>query len=329
VVSGPGIPPGSIDALTSHVDLKATLLELLGVAGDPATGVVCAAAARRADRRPRGGLGEYHPRAIHEQYNQTLITADWRLTIYPRRSDWGELFDRRADPGEHRNLFHDPDTADVRDRLTARLEREWPPAAEAGGRGSRLLIGNRQRGRKPMMNDHPKGGPDRRQVLLGGAATALGARASRRRHGARRAETGRHLRLGLTSGNTADQGDPPPGGPRRWSISGSGVRSTTTSTEIGPDGQTVSELAERSSRRGRQNLGIQAAQGGDVPRRQDARCRRRRRLDQPHRGPDTKSAAKAIVGAITEIKADGKDTVIVTLQAAAPTSRRSARTTIW
>jgi len=82
----------------------------------PGDGVSFAPQLRRADRRPRGGLGRVPPRAIHEQYNQTLITADWRLTIYPRRSDWGELFDRRADPGEHRNLFHDPDTADVRDR---------------------------------------------------------------------------------------------------------------------------------------------------------------------------------------------------------------------
>jgi arylsulfatase A-like enzyme len=134
VLAGPGIGPIAVDALTSHVDLKATMLELLGVAGDDGDGVSFGPLLRGENGIGRETVwAEYHPRTIAEQYNQTLITEDWRLTLYPRRADWGELFDRRADPDETRNLFHEPEHQALRDRLAARLRRDWPAAPEAGG----------------------------------------------------------------------------------------------------------------------------------------------------------------------------------------------------
>jgi arylsulfatase A-like enzyme len=124
----------STDALTSHVDIKATLLELLGVDGDPGDGTSFAPLLRGTAKTAREAIfAEYHPRAIAEQYNQTLITADWRLTLYPQKRTWGELFNRRADPDETHNFFYDPGLADIRARLTARIENEWPPASDAGG----------------------------------------------------------------------------------------------------------------------------------------------------------------------------------------------------
>ena len=134
VISGPGIGPISIDALTSHVDIKATLLDLLGVDGDPGDGMSFASLLRG----PTGPIremvwAEYHPRAIADQYYQTIVTADWRLTLYPRRPDWGELFDRRADPDESRNLFYDAERAQICEQLATRMRAEWPPAADAGG----------------------------------------------------------------------------------------------------------------------------------------------------------------------------------------------------
>ena len=78
-------------------------------------------------------FAEFHPRSIAEQYNLTLLTDDWRLTLYPRRPDWGELFDRRRDRDEHHNLFHDPAHAEVRARLDRELNSDWPPAPDAGG----------------------------------------------------------------------------------------------------------------------------------------------------------------------------------------------------
>jgi len=134
ILAGPGIEPATVTALTTHVDLKATSLELLGVSGDAGDGLSMAPLLRGEANPGRDAIwAEYHPRVFSDQYNQTLITTDWRMTLYPRRTGWGELFDRRADPGEHRNLFHDGKYRSVREELTARLEREWPAAPDVGG----------------------------------------------------------------------------------------------------------------------------------------------------------------------------------------------------
>ncbi|HKF70640.1 MAG TPA: sulfatase-like hydrolase/transferase [Stellaceae bacterium] len=134
LIAGPGIDPITIDTLTSHVDIRATMLELLGVAGAAGDGMSFGSLLRGETGVGRDAVwAEYHPRVAAEQYNQTLITPDWRITLYPRRPIWGELFDRRADPGEHRNLFHEPEFRSARDRLIERLQREWPPAPDAGG----------------------------------------------------------------------------------------------------------------------------------------------------------------------------------------------------
>lgn len=134
ILAGPGISPLTINTLTTHVDLKATVLELLGVNGNAGDGISLAPLLRDTGTIDRDAIyAEYHPRVVSEQYNQTLISPDWRITVYPRRPDWGELFDRRTDPGEHRNLFHDPAQRSVREQLTTRLRQEWPPAPEVGG----------------------------------------------------------------------------------------------------------------------------------------------------------------------------------------------------
>jgi arylsulfatase A-like enzyme len=134
LIAGPGIDPITVDALTSHVDVKATMQELLGVEGAVGDGTSFGSLLRGETGVGReAAWAEYHPRVVREQYNQTLITADWRITVYPRRPTWGELFDRRSDPGEHRNLFYEPDHRSARDRLIDRLRREWPPAPDAGG----------------------------------------------------------------------------------------------------------------------------------------------------------------------------------------------------
>ena len=72
-------------------------------------------------------LGEYHPSARPDIYNQTVRTAGWRLTIYPEQPVWGELFDLKSDPGEHRNLFHSPPQQRIRKELEALLAEQFPP----------------------------------------------------------------------------------------------------------------------------------------------------------------------------------------------------------
>jgi len=70
-------------------------------------------------------FGEYHPTAMPELYNQTVSTHQWRLTLYPFRSHWGELFDLESDPGEHFNLFdeagHEKVIGELSDVLACRF----------------------------------------------------------------------------------------------------------------------------------------------------------------------------------------------------------------
>lgn len=134
IIAGPDVAPGERRQLTSHVDLRATVLEYLRLDGDAGDGVSMCEILRepRAAGRTRI-FAEFHPRSIAEQYNHTLITDAWRLTLYPCRPGWGELFDRRQDPGEHRNLFHDPACTEVKARLCRELNSDWPAAANAGG----------------------------------------------------------------------------------------------------------------------------------------------------------------------------------------------------
>ena len=110
-------------------------MDLLELAGDGGDGASFAPILRGERRETQDALfAEYHPRVTREQYNQSIITTDWRLTLYPERRDWGELFDRRRDPGEHNNLFHQTEHARTRCELAARLGKDWPPAPNAGGK---------------------------------------------------------------------------------------------------------------------------------------------------------------------------------------------------
>lgn len=134
IVAGPGISPGERNALTSHVDVKATLLELAGVECRRTDGTSFAGLLRGdCDTTNDVVFAEYHPRAVADQYNQSVITKDWRLTIYPRRPDWGELFNRRADAGEHRNLFADQRYGATREMLADLIANQWPTASPAPG----------------------------------------------------------------------------------------------------------------------------------------------------------------------------------------------------
>ena len=134
VMSGPGITPGARRQFTSHLDLKATLLEHLEISGEAGDGRSFAGVLSDPDGQTQDHLfAEYHARTRPETYNQSLITTEWRLTLYPENPDWGELFDLRADPGEHRNLFHDPEFASVRAELARQLHEQHPPAPRAGG----------------------------------------------------------------------------------------------------------------------------------------------------------------------------------------------------
>ena len=135
VMAGPGVPEGEChDALTSHLDLMPTVLDLAGVSGE---GLALDGQTFRpvlegsAPQREALHL-EFHPRIQAETYNHSIQTATRRLTLYPAEADWGELFDLERDPGEHDNVYLDSRYRAERDRLIERLTNDFPASPGAG-----------------------------------------------------------------------------------------------------------------------------------------------------------------------------------------------------
>jgi peptide/nickel transport system substrate-binding protein len=126
---------------------------------------------------------------------------------------------------------------------------------------------------------------------------------------------GGRLRLGLSDANTNDDYDPATWGTSAVVNIGLWGAVYNNLVEIGPDGQAVPELAESIEpsedaktwtfklRKGVVFHDGKTLDAGDVI-----------ASFNHHRGSDSKSAAKGLVNAIADIKADGKDTVIVTLK---------------
>ncbi|MFT5506834.1 MAG: arylsulfatase, partial [Gammaproteobacteria bacterium] len=133
IIKGPGIKAGlEIDSLTSHIDLTPTLLELTDSGTIPKLDGISLKPLLdgTADSVRDYTFGEYHPTVMSDLYNQTLYQAQWRLTLYPFRSDLGELFNLEQDPFELNNLFSDPAMSSIKSELSHRLLTEFPPQAE-------------------------------------------------------------------------------------------------------------------------------------------------------------------------------------------------------
>ncbi len=62
-------------------------------------------------------------RPVHQGISQkTLVTDKYKMVVYDHL-DWGELYDRQADPDQLDNLYHNADMAAVKDQLLRRLTR--------------------------------------------------------------------------------------------------------------------------------------------------------------------------------------------------------------
>src|SRR5271154_5834345 len=95
-----------------------------------------------------------------------------------------------------------------------------------------------------MSNNWPKIDLDRRQLLLGGAATTLTLWAGVGAHAQATPKPGGRLRLGLSHANTNDDYDPATWGTSAVVNIGLWGAVYNNLVEIGPDGQVVPELAE-------------------------------------------------------------------------------------
>jgi choline-sulfatase/uncharacterized sulfatase len=110
----PGVTPGGTvhNALVQAVDLAPTLTALCGLPP--------MACADGHDLSPllKGDVDQIHRNAVTENaWSKAIRWERWRLVHYPRGmfdgADEGELYDIESDPGETRNLYHDPDFQDV------------------------------------------------------------------------------------------------------------------------------------------------------------------------------------------------------------------------
>jgi arylsulfatase A-like enzyme len=129
-------------ALGSTADLAPTIIERAGL--KPYWGIQ----GRSLMRPIAGGEGVRESIVIEYQDNlprmgfdkpawvRTLVTADWRLSIYKGES-WGELYDRRNDPRESNNLWDDPAHAKTRAALTEQLVHEMMDLVDQSPRALR------------------------------------------------------------------------------------------------------------------------------------------------------------------------------------------------
>ncbi len=123
ILQWPGvIPQGSrYSQMTEHVDIMPTLLEYAGIR--PPYGVQGSSMASilRGDK----GAGKEFAMTEFNCYDwglsvKTLTGRNYKLTYYAGE-DYGELYDRNADPGEFVNLWDDEAYADVKLMLMKRL----------------------------------------------------------------------------------------------------------------------------------------------------------------------------------------------------------------
>jgi arylsulfatase A-like enzyme len=118
-IAVPGVAPGPTDALVSSLDLAATVCELAGVDdffGDQGRSLAPIVADPAAPGRDSVLVEEeqlFRNASTGRRLRmRTLVTPDARITRY-HGTDRFELFDRRADPDELRNLDQDPAAIDL------------------------------------------------------------------------------------------------------------------------------------------------------------------------------------------------------------------------
>ncbi len=130
------------------------------------------------------------------------------------------------------------------------------------------------------------------------------------------AKQGGHFRLGVQGANTNDSHDPATWGTGAITNIGFWGAIYNNLMEVAPDGKLTPELAES----------VEPKNGGKTwvfKLRKGVAFHNGKTLDandvvasiNHHRGPETKSAAKAIIGQVTDIRADGSDTVLIELDA--------------
>lgn len=123
ILSWPGmIPEGArYRQFTEHVDILPTILDYAGAPVPYGAQGMSMAPVLRGDK----GAGREYAMTEFNCYDwglsvRTITGRDYKLTVYAGE-EYGELYDRRRDPGELVNRWDDPEYAAIRGRLEKRL----------------------------------------------------------------------------------------------------------------------------------------------------------------------------------------------------------------
>ena len=123
IVKWPGVVPmGSrYSQMTEHVDIMPTLLEYAGIRPPYGVQGISMAGILRGDK----GAGRAYAMTEFNCYDwglsvKTLTGKDYKITYYAGQN-YGELYDRNADPNEFVNLWNHPDYAAVKAQMLKKL----------------------------------------------------------------------------------------------------------------------------------------------------------------------------------------------------------------
>jgi N-acetylglucosamine-6-sulfatase len=131
ILRGPGVPAGkTVRGQVSNVDFAATLLDVAGArAGRTLDGISLMPTVRNPKRRPNPIIEIEAPRPLFEQNvpinawdrpYKGVRTDRYTYVVYTEAGD-EELYDRRKDPSQMRNVAADPAYAQTKARLAAAL----------------------------------------------------------------------------------------------------------------------------------------------------------------------------------------------------------------
>jgi peptide/nickel transport system substrate-binding protein len=156
--------------------------------------------------------------------------------------------------------------------------------------------------------------PSRRQVLMGGGAMALALGVGPQAFAQAQPKKGGRMRIGVSQANTSDSHDPGTWGVSAVVNTGLAGGAYNCLMEIGSSNELVPELAESvESSKDAKTWTFKLRQGVTFHNGKTLNADDVIASFNHHRGPTTKSAAKIIVDPITDLKADGKNTVVFTL----------------
>lgn len=134
----PGIPPRRVSQTVHMVDFAPTFLAMVGLswpADEPRHGRSLLAAMRGERLPQRGALSELRLSLRKDATLASLVLGRWKLIVEYGRAPSSEkhhmLFDRRADPGEMRNLV------DTRPDVVTRMEERLDAAVRAAEKDRR------------------------------------------------------------------------------------------------------------------------------------------------------------------------------------------------